>query len=361
MATPTIYDIAGRARVSIATVSRVLNGSPRVSDATRQRVFAVAEELGYEPNASAQSLARQNTRVVAAVVPMMTSPFFMEVLRGVQDRLDESDYDLVVYTTRTLDKVDGALGRACQRGRSDGMLLLSTPVTEERAQRLRNAGCPVVLVDAAHDDFDSVTVDNRRGGAAAVRHLAGLGHTRIGAVLPVMESAPARERLLGYRDALAEAGLDADDDLVVTADWDHGQHGYTRNAGYLGMRTLLDRFTDDPSACPTAVFVAADVMALGALRAAREAGLDAVGTGTAAGCEGAIDIVGFDDIASSAYVGLTTLRQPMAEMGQHAADRLLQRLAEPDLSPAHTVYAPTLVARETTGGAQPVQPLEAAA
>ena len=357
MATPTIYDIAGKARVSIATVSRVLNGNPRVSDATRDRVFAVAEELGYEPNASAQSLARQNSRVVAAVVPMMTSPFFMEVLRGVQDRLDESDYDLVVYTTRTLDKVDGVLARACQRGRSDGLLLLSTPVTAERAERLGQAGCPVVLVDAAHDAFDSVTVDNRRGGAAAVRHLVELGHTRIGAVVPVVDSVPARERLLGYHDALAEAGLDADDALVVTADWDHHQHGYTRNAGYLGMQRLLERFADAPDARPTAVFVAADVMALGALRAAREAGLDAVGTGDGAPA-GTIDVVGFDDIASSAYVGLTTLRQPMAEMGQHAAERLLQRLADPGLSPAHTVYAPTLVARETTAG-QPLPEVSA--
>lgn len=340
MASPTIYDIAAEARVSIATVSRVLNGSPRVSDATRDRVFAVAGELGYQPNASAQNLARQNTRVVAAVVPVMTSPFFMEVLRGVQDRLDESDYDLVIYTSRTLDKVDGALGRAVQRGRADGLLLLSTPVTDARADLLGAAG-PVVLVDVAHDAFDSVTVDNRRGGCEAVRHLVARGHTRIGLVLPVEASVPARERHAGYLDGLREAGLDADDRLVVWADSDHNQHGYTRNAGYLSMQTLRERFADDPAGMPTGVFVAADVMALGALRAAREAGVDATST--------AFDIVGFDDIASSAYVGLTTMHQPMAEMGEHAAERLLRRLAEPDLSPAHTVYAPTLVVRETTG------------
>ena len=347
MASPTIYDIADRARVSIATVSRVLNGSPRVSQATRERVFDVAQELGYQPNASAQNLARQNTRVVAAVVPAMTSPFYMEVLRGVQDRLDASDYDLVVHTSRTLDKVDGALGRAVRRGSSDGLLLVSTPVTEARAELLRGAG-PVVLVDQAHDAFDAVTVDNRRGGSEAVHHLAARGHERIGIVLPVRESAPARERHAGALDALAELGLAPDERLVVWADWDHNEHGYTRNAGYLGMQTLLARFADDPAGAPTGVFVAADVLALGALRAAREAGLDATST--------AFDVVGFDDIASSAYVGLTTLRQPMAEMGTHAAERLLRRLAEPDLSPAHTVYAPTLVVRETTGAACQPEP-----
>ena len=350
MSTPTIYDIAEQARVSIATVSRVLNGSPRVSELTRGRVLDVARQLGYQPNASAQNLARQNTRVVAAVVPAMTSPFYMEVLRGVQDRLDASDYDLVVYTSRTLDKVDGALGRAVRRGTSDGLLLLSTPVTEARAELLRAAG-PVVLVDVAHDAFDAVAVDNRRGGAEAIRHLAARGHARIGVVLPDRDSVPAQERLAGARDELAARGLEADDRLVVWADWDHNQHGYTRNAGYLGMQTLLERFADDPAGAPTAVFVAADVLALGALRAAREAGLDATST--------AFDMVGFDDIASSAYVGLTTMRQPMAEMGTHAAERLLRRLAEPDLSPAHTVYAPTLVVRETTGAAR--VPAEASA
>ena len=349
MASPTIYDIAEKARVSIATVSRVLNGSPRVSEGTRERVFEVAQELGYQPNASAQNLARQNTRVVAAVVPVMTSPFYMEVLRGVQDRLDESDYDLVVHTSRTLDKVDGALGRAVRRGSSDGLLILSTPVTPARAELLASAG-PVVLVDVAHDAFDSVTVDNRRGGCEAVRHLAARGHERIGVVLPSQDSVPACERHAGYLDGLRELGLTPDDRLVVWADWDHNQHGYTRNAGYLGMQVLLERFAGDPETAPTAVFVAADVLGLGALRAAREAGLDATST--------AFDMVGFDDIASSAYVGLTTMHQPMAEMGEHAAERLLRRLAEPDLSPAHTVYAPSLVVRETTGEACATEPVE---
>ncbi len=337
----TIYDIADRAHVSIATVSRVFNDHPRVSEATRRRVFRVAEQLGYEPHASAQSLARKHTQLISAVVPMMTSYFFMEVLRGVQDRLDESDYDLLVYPSRTMDGLDTQLQRALQRGRSDGLLLISTPMTSARARRLAASPRAVVLVDSHHDALDSVAVDNHAGGAEAVRHLVDRGHTRIGLVLPVPGSPPAAARRAGYEAALAEAGLPVDPDLVVEAEWDHADHGYTRFAGYRGMQQLLERFADRPAERPTAVFVAADVMALGALRAAREAGLSVPDD---------LEVVGFDDINSSAYVGLTTLQQPMYDMGTVAIETLLRRMAHPDLPPSHTTFAPRLVVRETTGG-----------
>ncbi|GAB5537255.1 MAG: LacI family DNA-binding transcriptional regulator [Rubricoccaceae bacterium] len=337
----TIYDIADRARVSIATVSRVLNGHPRVSDVTRRRVFSVAEDLGYEPHASAQSLARKNTQLISAIVPMMTSYFFMEVLRGLQDQLDASDYDLLVYASRTLGKVDGQLGRAVQRGRSDGLVLVSTPLTEDRVRRLTASRQPVVLVDSSHEAFDSISVDNRRGGKLAVDHLIERGHERIGLVLPVEDSVPASERRAGYQDALAEAGIELDERYIVLADWDHDQHGYTRYAGYLGTQRLLSQFENDTSARPTALFVAADVMALGALRALREAGLDVPGD---------MEVVGFDDVVASAYVGLTTLRQPMVEMGRMATEKLLRRLDAPDTDLSHTVFKPELIVRETTGG-----------
>ncbi|MGB3545037.1 LacI family DNA-binding transcriptional regulator [Rubrivirga sp.] len=335
----TIYDIAEGAGVSIATVSRVLNGNPRVSDATRERVLKIANDLGYAPHASAQNLARRHTRLVSAVVPMMTSAFFVEVLRGVQDHLDATDYDLLVYASRTLDRVDGQLARAVQRGRADGLLVVSTPITDARAQTLRMSGQPVALVDAYHPDLDSVTVDNRWGGTVATRHLLDRGHRRIGLLMPVEASGPATRRQLGYRDAFERAGLEVDPALVVAADWDHEHYGYTRYAGYRAMQALLERFPTGEH--PTAVFAAADVMAFGALRAAREAGLDVPGD---------LEVVGFDDIEPSAYAGLTTLRQPMAEMGRLATEMLLRRLEAPDIPTQHVVFAPDLVVRETTGG-----------
>ena len=338
----TIYDIAEEARVSIATVSRVFNRHPRVSEDTRRRVFRVAERMGYEPHSGAQSLARKGTNLISAVVPVMTSFFFMEVLRGAQDRLDPSPYDLLVYPSRTFDGVDAQLTRALQRGRSDGLLLVSVPPTPDRVGRLESAGQAAVLVDAHHEAFDSISVDNRWGGRVAAEHLIGRGHDRVGLLLPVAGNRPGDDRRAGYHDALCAAGREPDPDLVVAADWGHGVGGFTRYAGYRAMQALLDRFADRPAQRPTAVFVAADVMAFGALRAAREAGLRVPGD---------LEVVGFDDVDASAYVGLTTLRQPMAEMGDLAMEKMLRRLDAPDAPPSHTVFAPRLVVRETTGGA----------
>ena len=344
----TIYDIADEARVSIATVSRVFNEHPRVSEDTRRRVFRVAEKMGYEPHTGAQSLARKGTNLVSAVVPVMTSFFFMEVLRGSQDGLDASAYDLLIYPSRTFGGVDGQMGRALQRGRSDGLLLVSVPPTPERVRRLEATSQAVVLVDAFHDAFDSISLDSRWGGRQAVEHLIGRGHERVALILPVPGSAPGDERLAGYHDALAAAGREADPDLVVQADWHHDLQGYTRFAGYRAMQTLLERFADRPAQRPTAVFVAADIMAFGALRAAREAGLRVPRD---------LEVVGFDDVDASAYVGLTTLRQPMVEMGRLATEKLLRRLDDPGAPPSHTVFAPRLVVRETTGGAAaPLRP-----
>lgn len=339
----TIYDIAEKAGVSIATVSRSFNGHPRVSTSTREKVFGVARDLGYVPHASAQSLARQSTRLLSAVLPMMTSAFFMEVLRGVQDRLDETDYDLLVYASRSLDRVGAQLDRAVQRGRADGLFVISTPLGESRAAQIKASRQPAVLIDAYNDDIDSVAVDNRRGGAVATQHLLDRGHTRIAILLPAADSGPAMRRRAGYFDALAAAGIAPDDELVVEAQWDEGHHGYTRYAGYRGMQALLARFEGRADA-PTAVFAAADVLAYGALRAAREVGIQAPRD---------LDVVGFDDIESSAYAGLTTVRQPMYEMGRVGADLLLRRLDGGDGDPQHVVFSPELVVRESTGGAGP--------
>ncbi|WP_412060560.1 LacI family DNA-binding transcriptional regulator [Rubrivirga sp. IMCC45206] len=340
----TIYDIADKAGVSIATVSRAFNGHPRVSESTRQKVFGVAEELGYVPHASAQSLARQSTQLLSAVLPMMTSAFFMEVLRGVQDRLDETDYDLLVYASRSVDRVGAQLDRAVQRGRADGLFVISTPLDDARAAQIAASRQPAVLIDAHHPAVDSVAVDNHRGGAVATQHLLDRGHTRIAMLMPAADSGPGVRRRAGYLDTLEAAGLPRDPDLIVEAEWDEGHHGYTRYAGYRGMQALLARFEGRTDA-PTAVFAAADVLAYGALRAAREAGLRAPRD---------LDLVGFDDVESSAYAGLTTVRQPMYEMGRVGADLLLRRLDGADGEARHVVFAPEIVVRESTGGTEPL-------
>lgn len=330
--TATIYDIAEESGVSIATVSRAFSGHPRVAASTRERVFEVAKRLGYEPNVSAQGLARSRTNLVAAVVPLLSSYFFMEVIRGVQARLTESDLDLLVFTSPSPDHIDSQIARAVQRGRADGILLCSTPMTPERAEQLKTTPTPVALVDLQHPDFESVSIDNREGGYVATQHLIGRGAERIAFIVPEPLSVPATERRNGYRDALQEAGLEMDDELVVLTR-DTEQHGYTRRAGYTAMQQLLAL-----EQRPDAVFAASDVLAIGALRAIREAGLRVPRD---------LAVIGYDDIRTSADVGLSTLSQPMFEMGRLATDKLLNRIADPDLPVTHTVFSARLSPRDT--------------
>lgn len=331
----TIYDIAEQAGVSIATVSRVFSGRARVAEQTRERVFAIASDLGYEPNVSARSLARQSTQVICAVMPMLASYFFMEVIRGVQDHLADQGYDLLVYASASPDRVDSQFERALQPGRADGLLVCSTPLQAEQVKRLSESGYPVALVDWAHPDFDSVAINNIEGGYAAVRHLLELGRERIALIMPHAESVPGIERRLGAERMLREAGLTLDPAMVVTST-ETQRHGYTSDDGYAAMQTLLSR-----SPRPDAVFASSDEQALGALKAIRGAGLR---------CPEDIAVIGFDDIRTSGYVGLSTLSQPMAEMGKAAADKLLRRINDPERPVSQTAFSPRLIARETTTG-----------
>lgn len=329
----TIYDIAKQSGVSIATVSRVFNNYPRVSAETRERVLAVAEALGYQPHASAQSLARRRTNLIAAVIPMMTNYFYVEVLRGLQDQLAESEYDLLVYSARTPEEADGQLKTALHRGRSAGVLLFSTPVTPTRIKLLKGSGQSVVLVDSFHAAFDSVSIDNRQGGYAATKYFIDEGYERIALIMARTSSVPACERREGYEEALREAGRPIEEDLIYVARTKE-QHGFSETCGYEGMKALLQR-----QSRPEAVFTTSDIQALGALRALREARLNIPDD---------VALLGFDDIVVSQYVGLSTLRQPMYEMGRLAVDKLLTRMNHPGRPTSHTVFSPQLIVRQTT-------------
>lgn len=328
----TIYDIAARAGVSIATVSRVFNDSPRVSDKTRERIFSIARELGYAPNASARSLARRQTNLVSAVIPMMASYFYMEVLQGVQQRIAESDFDLLVYAAPKLEDVDGLLSDALTGGKSAGVLLFSTPLNEERMRLLNARSQPVVLVDQFHEQFDSVSIDNRKGGSMATQHLIACGYRRIALIMARRESVPALERAEGYKQALREAGISVCEGLIQEID-DDEFHGYTEEGGYRAMQALLQLENR-----PDAVFAVSDIQALGARRAIEDHHLSIPHD---------IALIGFDDIMISRYVGLTTLRQPMFEMGTIAMDLLLRRVEHPEDAAAHTIFSPELVARSS--------------
>ncbi len=331
---PTIYDIAERADVSTATVSRVFNDETGVAEETRQEVLNAARALDYRPHASAQSLARQQTNIIAVVVPVLAQYFYMGVIRGIQDSLSDTDFDLLVYTPSRPGEIEKPLRRATQRGRSDGLLFLSKEVTSTIADHLRSTSQEVVLVDTVHSDFESISIKNKEGGYIATRHLMRQGHHRIAHITAQKpEPSPAQQRREGYEQALSDDNRDP-----ILARGAEEPFAFSKEGGYQAMTSLLDR-----NPVPDAVFASSDMQAVGARRAIREAGYRVPHD---------IALVGFDDIDLSRYVGLSTIRQPLLDFGKLAIEKLLARIDDPGRNVSSTVFAPELVVRSSCRPAQ---------
>lgn len=330
----TIYDIAREANVGIGTVSRVFNNHRSVSEETRKRVLHVAAQLNYHPHPYARGLARKRTNAFLAVIPFFTTFFFVEILHGVQTALADSETDLLLHGVAHPDHAEQSLRRVSTRGRFDGILFFSMGLPEEFVREVTQLKVPLVLVDAYHPNFDSFAVDNVEGARCATMHLHRLGHRRIGMLAANLESLPARERLKGYKQALKESDLAFDESLVLASTSPY-LDGFTRDTGYELMREFIllgDRR-------PTAIFVSSDVQAAGALTALHEAGLR---------CPEDVAIIGFDDIELAGHIGLSTMRQPLTEMGRLAVHRLNERLATPNLPIIQHTFVPELVIRAST-------------
>lgn len=329
----TIADVAAHAGVGAGTVSRVLNDSPQVSAATRERVLASIELLDYRPNPLARGLSRGRCQTLGVVVPFFTHASAVERLRGVVAALDGSRYDLVLFNVETPVHRDEHFAALTRRDRADGLLIMSLPPPRGSLARLAEAGVPVVLLDARGRRVPCVVTDDVEGGRIATRHLLALGHERIAFIGDELDNplgfTAGRFRERGYRDTMAEAGLEVEEAQVR-----HGPH--VRTAARRLAETLLaqrDR--------PTAVFAASDTQALGVLEAARAARLDVPGD---------LSVVGFDDVEVSAHAGLTTVRQPLFESGQLAARILLDAVetGRPTAPLVHKLGL-DLVERSTTG------------
>lgn len=325
----TIYDVAARAGVSIATVSRVLNGSGEVAERTRRRVAEAVEALGFQPQRTARALAQQQAHAIAVAVPSATSLFYVELLKGVKDALRGTDYDLLLGSLGSVQPLP-TLHRFLGRGAVDALLLASIPLDEDLGRRLLGLRVPVALVGTEHPAFDRVTWDDAAGAAAAVRHLLDQGHRRVGMIAPHPWSHRGDVRIQGYLRALADAGLDADPALIAAGET-RKHAGYSEEAGYEAMQKLLALAPP-----PTAVFAASDVQAIGALAALREAGRAVPGD---------VALVGYDNIKLSRFLDLSTVDQSMYDVGRRAVGRLLARLEGSDAPPHAEHLVPRLVVR----------------
>jgi len=329
----TIYHIAEKAGVSIATVSRVFNESPRVTPETRLAVLTAAEELGYQPHASARSLARRQTETISAIIPMISNYFYAEILKGLQDKMGGSPYDLLVFSAPNLDDVENLLFKALHRGRSAGVLLFSAPLSDSMVSRLQKNGQPVVLVDSFHKAFDSISTDNFIGGKIAADFVISSGSKRPAVLAANPNSVPARDRLIGFRQRLAEADVDLPAESVLYSK-QQVFDGFNEESGYDGMKELLAQ-----PELPEVVFATSDIQALGALKALREAHINVPED---------VQIIGYDDLSIARYVGLSTLKQPLHEIGAGAYDLLMARIKNRTTPIVHTIYAPRLIERQTT-------------
>jgi LacI family transcriptional regulator len=326
----TIEDVAREAEVSYATVSRVINSKGYVSVETRERVLAAVERTGYVVNRQAQGLARGRSQVVSLVVPGLDSSYIGEIVRGIDEVLAAVSYDLMLYTTHHRKHRESAFVATVTAGLSDGLLLVLPPDPGAYLESFRRHAFPCVLID--HRGFDeggpSVGATNQQGGYDATEYLIKLGHRRIGCITGNLEMGCAVDRLEGYRAALATYGIPHDPALERVGDF-HQPRAYECARELLGL--------PDP---PTAIFAANDVSAFGVMEAIRDSGRRIADD---------VSVVGFDDIptASSVHPPLTTVRQPLVEMGASATRMLLEMIKDPSL-PGERITLPTsLVIRGT--------------
>lgn len=328
----TIYDIARESGVSIATVSRVFNNVPNVSEATRDRVLKIAQDRGYYPKAIAQGLARRHTKTIMALVPMLSNYFFMEVLAGLQDRISNSNYDLNIFNIKgftSADELHDQIEYVMRKGQADAYILVSCHLRDEQWQTLlKKHKVPTVLVDEYHHAYDSISVDSAQGAYKATKYLLDQGHKRIGVIAASESSKPIQDRVSGYRKAMEEAGFNSNDALIFRGD-DTYRDGFSEMDGYQAMIKILKDSED-----LDAVFCTSDIQALGAIKAMQDVGRN-------------LPLVSFDDIQIAHFLGLTTMRQPMYEMGTLAVEYLLDRLeGGTAYPPKNTVFMPELIVRD---------------
>jgi LacI family transcriptional regulator, repressor for deo operon, udp, cdd, tsx, nupC, and nupG len=333
----TIFDVAKRAGVSIGTVSRVVNNRDRVHPETRERVLQAIRELDYHANALARGLAAQQTDTLGLVIPQVNDPFFYQIVRGVEESANSSGYSLLI-ASQPRDPSEHRYLRLFQRGRVDAMVLASIDINKHDIFQIIKQGMPIVLVQLdVGMSIPTFLADNYGGGRALTEHLLEHGYRRLGFITGTNYTSDSRERLRGMRDALAEQSLEIPSSYIVQGD-------YLRDSGYQAMRQLLD--LPKP---PEAVFAANDQMAIDAIKAIQEHGLRVPED---------IAVVGFDDIPMASYVSpsLTTVHQPVYELGWHAAQMALEMIktAEDDVSPTLTtprvlMMPTTLVIRRSCG------------
>jgi LacI family transcriptional regulator len=333
----TLEQIGKLAGVSRSTVSRVINNHPNVRPEVRERVLQVVAETGYYPDPAARSLASRRSSIIGLIIPrtvqnLFVDPYFARLIQGISQACNAHDYTLSLFVFHTQEEEAKLYPRISRNQLFDGVIVAATTIDDLLIPQLLDNEVPFVL-DGRHEDprASFVDVDNLAGAYMAVAHLVRLGHGRIATITGPLDNLAAIDRKQGYLNALQDRGHLIDEDLIVGGD-------YTEISGYEAMRRLLTQQ-------PDAVFVASDMMALGALRALREVGI---------AVPDEMALVGFDDLphAATADPPLTTVRQPMKRAGILEVETLIDILHNGLGPPRRITMSTELVIRSSCGSEQ---------
>ncbi|MDR0488766.1 MAG: LacI family transcriptional regulator [Propionibacteriaceae bacterium] len=321
-----IREVAARAGVSVGTVSNVLNHPEAVSDRTREHILGVMAQMNFVRDASARQLRVGKSQTVGVVVRDLSNPFYMELARGIEDRLAQDGYLMMVSSSDEDPARESRFVRLFAEQGVRGMLITPFHNTSEQIGLLKALQIPVVLMDSISDEAKSVSVDHIDGAKQAITHLLEQGHRRIGYIAGPMSIRPCWERTEGARQAITEYGLNVDEVLVTTI-----LDVLSADAGQAGMAALLNQ---GPI---TGIFCVNDFVAMGALRELRNRGLIVPAD---------IAVIGYDDIvfAREMTVPLTSVRQPMHQLGGTAVEMLLN----PTQGTDHISFQPQLIKRESS-------------
>ncbi len=330
----TLDEVARLCGVSRSTVSRVINNNPNVSAPTRHKVLRVIQETHFEPNLVARSLAAGRTRMLGLLIPravttLFHDPYFPTVIQGVASACNAHEFSVMLWLAEP--EYERRMARQVLNATlADGVIVASAQLDDPILAALMDHHRPFLVIGRhpSSEQVSYVDVDNRAGARLAVNHLIGLGRRRIATIAGPQNLAPGIDRRLGYEDALAQAGIAHDPRLVREGD-------FTDESGYAAMRELLPQR-------PDAVFAASDIMAIAAMRAIHEAGMQVPAD---------IAVVGFDDVdlAARANPTLTTIRQPVHQSGVIAAETLIQLIDEPQCAPRQIILPTELVVRASCG------------
>jgi len=334
----TLEDIAKKAGVSRSTVSRVINDYPHVREDVRKRVLQIIQSTGYHPNAAARTLASQRSWMIGFVLPRSVSsffsdPYFPRLTQGVAQACNQNNYTLGLFLVGTKEDEEKIFPRVSRKGLLDGILVQSGQIGDQLIERLANSNIPLVIAGRPFqsDGVSYIDVDNINAAYNAVSHLILLGYRRIGMIAGPTNTTVGIDRREGFVKALIERGQNFDESFFIEGD-------FTEESGYYAMKRLLD-------VKPDAIFAASDIMAIGAMRAAREAGLSIPDD---------IAFVGFDDlpIATLLKPRLTTVRQPVNQFGIKAVEILID-LIENGVKPTRRIILDTeLIIRDTCGASR---------